>query len=285
MKTDINTKVGLFIPCYIDQFYPQVGVATLELLMKLGLDVGYPLKQTCCGQPLANAGSENDAKAIYLNFVDNFNEFDYVVSPSGSCVYHVREHYNILEQTQEVIKIRQNTFELCEFIFDILQIEDLRINFPFKVGIHQSCHGLRGLKLGVSSELVAPHFSKVHRLLEKAEGIELINLDREDECCGFGGTFSFSKVHRLLEKAEGIELINLDREDECCGFGGTFSIFEPDVSVKMGIERIRDHKRNGAEVITATDMSCLMHLEGIARRNNEKVQFKHIAEILNQCRL
>lgn len=252
MKTDINTKVGLFIPCYIDQFYPQVGVATLELLMKLGLDVGYPLKQTCCGQPLANAGSENDAKAIYLNFVDNFNEFDYVVSPSGSCVHHVREHYNILEQTQEVIKIRQNTFELCEFIFDILQIEDLRINFPFKVGIHQSCHGLRGLKLGVSSELVAPHFSK---------------------------------VHRLLEKAEGIELINLDREDECCGFGGTFSVFEPDVSVKMGIERIRDHKRNGAEVITATDMSCLMHLEGIARRNNEKVQFKHIAEILNQCRL
>jgi L-lactate dehydrogenase complex protein LldE len=189
---------------------------------------------------------------VYLNFVNNFSEFDYVVSPSGSCVYHVREHYNILEQTEEVKKIRQNTFELCEFIIDIMKIEDLRINFPYKVGIHHSCHGLRGLKLGVSSELV---------------------------------TTRYSKVHRLLENAEGVELINLDREDECCGFGGTFSIFEPDVSVKMGRERILDHKRNGAEVITATDMSCLMHLEGIARRNNEKVQFKHIAEILNNSQL
>lgn len=252
MNANISSKVGLFIPCYIDQFYPQVGVATLELLMKLGLDVGYPLKQTCCGQPLANCGSENDAIGIYLNFVNNFSEFDYIVSPSGSCVYHVREHYNILEQTGEVKKIRQNTFELCEFIIDVLKIEDLRINFPYKVGIHQSCHGLRGLKLGVSSELV---------------------------------TTRYSKVHRLLEKAEGIELIRLEREDECCGFGGTFSIFEPDISVKMGKERILDHERNGAEVITATDMSCLMHLEGIARRNKHSVQFKHIAEILNHSRL
>lgn len=252
MKTNINSRVGLFIPCYIDQFYPQVGVATLELLMKLGLDVGYPLKQTCCGQPLANGGSENDSKPIYLNFVNNFSEYDYVVSPSGSCVYHVREHYNILKQTEEVTKVRQNTFELCEFILDVLKVEDLKINFPYKVGIHQSCHGLRGLKLGVSSELVTTHYSK---------------------------------VHRLLEKAEGIELINLDREDECCGFGGTFSIFEPDISVKMGKERILDHERNGVEVITATDSSCLMHLEGIARRNNHKLQFKHIAEILNQSQL
>jgi L-lactate dehydrogenase complex protein LldE len=252
MIANIKSKVGLFIPCYIDQFYPQVGIATLELLIKLGLDIDYPLKQTCCGQPLANGGSEKEAKGIYLNFVNNFSEFDYIVSPSGSCVYHVREHYNILEQTEEVIKVRKNTFELCEFITDILKIEDLKIYFPHKVGIHQSCHGLRGLKLGVSSELVAARNSK---------------------------------VYRLLEKAEGIELIKSDREDECCGFGGTFAIFEPDVSVKMGKERILDHERNGTEVITATDSSCLMHLEGIARRNNNKIQFMHVAEILNQSRL
>jgi len=104
---------------------------------------------------------------------------------------------------------------LCEFIFDVLKVEDLKINFPYKVGVHQSCHGLRGLKLGVSSELV---------------------------------TTRYSKVHSLLKKAEGIELINLDREDECCGFGGTFSIFEPDISVKMGKERVLDHERNGAEI-------------------------------------
>ena len=245
-------KIGLFIPCYIDQFYPQVGVATLELLQKLGLDVHYPLKQTCCGQPLANSGAEKEAIPVYQNFIRNFSEFDYIVSPSGSCVYHVREHYNILEQTGEVKHVRQNTFELCEFIVDILGNDDLKIDYPHKVGVHQSCHGLRGLKLGMPSELVAKHYSK---------------------------------VHRLLEKAQGIEIIRLDREDECCGFGGTFSVFEPEVSVKMGKDRIGDHQRNGAEIITATDMSCLMHLEGIIRRQKKGIKVVHIAEILNSNRL
>lgn len=241
-------KISLFIPCYIDQFYPQVGIATLELLQKLGLDVHYPLKQTCCGQPLANSGAEKKAIKTYRNFVRNFSEFDYVVSPSGSCVYHVREHYNILEQTEEVKRVRRNTYELCEFLVDILGIDDLKIRFPHKVGVHQSCHGLRGLKLGKSSELIGERYSK---------------------------------VHRLLEKAEGIEIIQLNREDECCGFGGTFSVFEPSVSVKMGQERIRDHETNGAEIITATDMSCLMHLEGIIRREKKNLRVMHIAEILN----
>ncbi|MEI7424026.1 MAG: (Fe-S)-binding protein [Prolixibacteraceae bacterium] len=243
-----SLSIGLFIPCYIDQFYPQVGIATLELLQKLGLDVHYPLKQTCCGQPLANSGAEKEAIPIYQNFVRNFSEFDYVVCPSGSCVYHVREHYNILEQTEEVKKVRQNTYELCEFILDVLGVDDLKIDFLHKVGIHQSCHGLRGLKLGVSSELVAKRYSK---------------------------------VHQLLEKAKGIEIIHLDQEDECCGFGGTFSVIEPEVSVKMGKDRICDHQRNGAEIITATDMSCLMHMEGIIRRQKKEIKVVHIAEILN----
>ena len=245
-------QIGLFIPCYIDQFYPKVGVAALELLEKLGLEVYYPSEQTCCGQPLANSGAEDEAIQIYNNFVRIFSKFDYVVSPSGSCVYHVRENYNVLTQTDEVKKVRQNTFELCEFIVDILKTDDLKIEFPHKVGVHQSCHGLRGLRLGTPSELIVEHYSK---------------------------------VHRLLKKAKGIEIINLDREDECCGFGGTFSVFQPDISVKMGKERLDDHRRNGAEVITATDMSCLMHLEGIARRQNREVKFLHIAEILNSNRL
>jgi len=245
-------KIGLFIPCYIDQFYPQVGVATLELLEKLGLNISYPLKQTCCGQPLANSGAEKEAIKTYLNFVRNFSDFDYIASPSGSCVYHVKEHYDILEQTEEVRKVRQNIYELCEFIVDVLKIDDLQIDYPYKVGVHQSCHGLRGLKLGKPSEIIAE---------------------------------SYSKVHKLLEKAKGIELIKLDREDECCGFGGTFSIFEPDVSVKMGKERISDHLRNGAEIITATDMSCLMHMEGIIHRQQLNLKVVHIAEILNSNRL
>lgn len=241
-------RIGLFIPCYIDQFYPQVGIATLELLEKLGLDVAYPFRQTCCGQPMANSGCEEDARKVYQKFVANFSSFDYVVSPSGSCVYHVRKHYNILEQTEDVKKVRQNTFELCEFLLDLLNVDDLGIHFPHKVGIHQSCHGLRGLNLGTGSELV----------FEKQ-----------------------SKVHKLLSKAKGLEIINLDREDECCGFGGTFSVFQPDISVKMGKDRIADHQKNGAEYITATDTSCLMHLEGIIRRNNKPLKTIHIAEILN----
>jgi L-lactate dehydrogenase complex protein LldE len=245
-------KIGLFIPCYIDQFYPQVGVATLELLDKLGLNISYPLKQTCCGQPLANSGAEKEAIKTYLNFVRNFSDFDYIVSPSGSCVYHVKEHYDILQQTEEVKKVRHNIYELCEFIVDVLKIDDLKIEYPYKVGVHQSCHGLRGLKLGKSSEIIAE---------------------------------SYSKVHKLLEKAKDIELIKLDREDECCGFGGTFSIFEPDVSAKMGKERISDHLRNGAEIITATDMSCLMHMEGIIHRQQLNLKVVHIAEILNSNRL
>ena len=241
-------QIGLFIPCYIDQFYPQVGIATLELLQKLGLDVHYPLKQTCCGQPLANTGAEKEAIPTYKNFVRNFSQFDYVVSPSGSCVYHVRNHYDILEQTDDVKKVRQSTFELCEFLTDILQVDNLGAVFPKKVGLHQSCHGLRGLKLGTPSELIA----------EKK-----------------------SKVLQLLQKVEGIKLVALEREDECCGFGGTFSVFEPDVSVKMGKERIADHETSGAEVITATDMSCLMHLEGIIRRQKKDLRVMHVAEILN----
>jgi L-lactate dehydrogenase complex protein LldE len=243
-----SAKIGLFIPCYIDQFYPQVGIATLELLEKLGLDVHYPPEQTCCGQPLANSGAEQKAVKTYRNFVRNFKTFDYVVSPSGSCVYHVRKHYDILEQTDDVKKVRQSTFELCEFLTDILKVDKLIAGFPKKVGLHQTCHGLRGLKLGTSSELVAERNSK---------------------------------VLQLLEKVEGIELVNLEREDECCGFGGTFSVFEPDVSVKMGKERIADHETNSAEVITATDMSCLMHLEGIIRRQKKNIRVMHIAEILN----
>jgi L-lactate dehydrogenase complex protein LldE len=248
----LNQKIALFIPCYIDQFYPQVGVATLELLEKLGLNISYPLRQTCCGQPLANSGAEKEALKTYQNFVNNFSGFDYIVSPSASCVYHVKEHYDILQQTKQVIKVRQNIYELCEFITDILKIDDLKIEYPFKVGIHQSCHGLRGLKLGKPSEIIAK---------------------------------SYSKVHSLLEKAKGIEIIKLDREDECCGFGGTFSIFEPDVSAKMGKDRVSDHMRNGAEIITATDMSCLMHMEGIIRRQKLNLKVVHVAEILNSNRL
>lgn len=240
--------IALFVPCYIDQFYPEVAIATLELLEKLGCAVVCPPDQTCCGQPMANAGYERESLETMRLFVENFTPFDYVVAPSGSCVLHVREHYGTLPQTDAVRRVRARTYELCQFLTDVLQVEVLDAVFPHRVGLHRACHGLRGLRLGHASELNAP---------------------------------DFSKVRRLLRLVEGIDLVALDRPDECCGFGGTFAVTEEALSVKMGRDRLRDHLRHGAEVITSTDMSCLMHLDGLIRRQRLPVRVMHVAEILN----
>lgn len=240
-------RVGLFIPCYVNQFYPQVGIATLELLEKFGCEVVYPLKQTCCGQPMANSGYEHLTKDCNELFVSNFSGLDYIVSPSGSCVLHLKEHLHSHKDEPAAMHIRQHIFEFTEFLTDVLKVENITAKFPFKVGIHQSCHGQRGLKLAQMTELVAD---------------------------------GYSKLEKLLKMVEGLELINLKRPDECCGFGGTFCVVEEAVSAKMGKDRVQDHLMNGAEVITGADMSCLMHMEGILKRQKSKVQVKHIAEIL-----
>jgi L-lactate dehydrogenase complex protein LldE len=239
--------IALFVPCYIDQFYPQVAVATLTLLERLGCEVVVPAGQTCCGQPLANAGFEAESLPIMRHFADLFDGYDYVVSPSGSCILHVKEHYTRLGDPALIHRLHDRTFELCTFLTDVLQVDRLDARFPHRVGIHESCHGLRGLRLGKSSERNEP---------------------------------AFSKPRRLLEMVDGIELVDLERSDECCGFGGTFAVNEEALSVKMGRDRLRDHERHRAEVVTGTDMSCLMHLEGLGRREKRPLQFVHIAEIL-----
>lgn len=244
-------KVGLFIPCYIDQFYPQVGIATLSLLEKLGCEVGYPQGQTCCGQPMANSGFEHLTTGCNTLFVDHFRDYDYIVGPSGSCVLHIKDHLHVEGKEEAATHIRKHIYELAEFLTDVLHVESLpAAKFPHKVGVHVSCHGQRGLGLSQMSELVAA---------------------------------PFSKPQQLLQMVEGLELVNLKRTDECCGFGGTFCVFEEAVSVKMGKDRITDHVNNGAEYITGNDVSCLMHLEGILRRQNSPVKVLHIAEILNAC--
>jgi L-lactate dehydrogenase complex protein LldE len=240
--------VGLFIPCYVDQFYPNAAVATLELLEKAGVTVVYPVRQTCCGQPMANSGFEHLTKDCNDLFIQNFTGFDYIVSPSGSCVLHVKDHLHSETQEDQAQAIRGKVYELVEFLTDVLKIESLPGRFPYKVGLHQSCHGQRGLGLAQMSELVAP---------------------------------PFSKPEKLLSMVQDLELISLNRKDECCGFGGTFCVTEEAVSVKMGKDRVTDHLQNGAEVITGADMSCLMHLEGILRRQKSPVKVMHIAEILN----
>ncbi|MCZ2485594.1 (Fe-S)-binding protein [Aquirufa antheringensis] len=234
-------RVALFVPCYIDQFYPQVAVASLELLEKLGCEVIVPTDQTCCGQPMANSGFASSTEGCDTNFTNNFAGFDYIVGPSGSCVLHLKEHH-------PSEKIRNSVYEICEFLTDVLRITSLSAKFPHRVGLHQSCHGQRGLRLSSMTE-------------------------RNEK--------SFSKLEDLLGLVEGVEILKPERADECCGFGGTFCVTEEAVSVKMGQDRIKEHDANAVEYIVGADTSCLMHMEGILRRQGSSIQVKHIVEILN----
>ena len=239
-------RVALFVPCYIDQLYPHVAIATLELLESLGCTVAVPLDQTCCGQPMANAGFEHHSVKTMAVFVESFDRYDYIVAPSGSCVLHVRDH---VKSPDPARPFNERVFELCQFLVDVLHVKELPGAFHQKVGLHGSCHGLRGLRLGSSSEL------------------------RES---------AYSKPAQLLMKKKGLELMPLSRGDECCGFGGTFSVTEEAISVKMGQDRIQDHLSHEVEVLTSTDMSCLMHLDGLVKKEDLPLKVMHIAEILNQ---
>jgi L-lactate dehydrogenase complex protein LldE len=245
-------RVALFVPCFIDAFFPEVAIATLELLERLGCEVVYPLDQTCCGQPMGNSGCERDAAATEALFVRNFADFDQIVAPSGSCVHHVRDHMTGIEQTPAVKKVRERTFELVEFLHDVLKVDSFPwAEFPHKVGLHNSCGTLRALHTAKMSEINGPAFSKP--------------LD-------------------LLGKVKGIEFVTPSRPDECCGFGGTFCVTEEPVSARMGYDKVRDHSRAGAEYIVSADSSCLMHQKGCAERLKLDLKFIHIAQILNGAR-
>lgn len=245
-------KVALFVPCFVDAFFPEIGIATLELLERFGVEVEYPLDQTCCGQPVANSGCQSDVAPVEALFVKNFAGYEYIVTPSGSCTHHIRHHFDAIPQTDEVTQVRERTFELVEFLHDILKVDAFPwAAFPHKVGLHNSCGTLRGLRHASMSELGEPFFSK---------------------------------PVALLSKVEGIELVIPSRPDECCGFGGTFSVFEEPVSAKMGYDKVVDHKNAGAEYIVSADMSCLMHQKGCAERIGLDLKFIHIAQILNGAR-
>ena len=193
-------KIGLFIPCYVDVVYPQVGVATYKLLKHLGLDVTYPLNQTCCGQPMANAGCEKQATPLAE-----------------------------------------------KFLHDVVKVNHPLGTFPHKVSLHNSCHGVRELGLSSpSEEHVTP----------------------------------FNKIKDLLNLVDGIQVLEPERPDECCGFGGMFSVEETAVSAQMGLDKVQRHMKTGARFITGPDCSCLMHMAGVAKKQGLNVEFKHVVEIL-----
>ena len=241
-------KVALFIPCYVNALYPQVGEASYKLLRSLGVEVDYPLDQTCCGQPMANAGYENDARPLAERMEQLFADYDYVVGPSASCVSFVREGYpRLVEHHGDKPCLGERIYEICEFVHDVVRPERLEASFHHKVSLHNSCHGVRHLGLSAPSELNVPYYSK---------------------------------LRALLELVEGVEVCEPQRRDECCGFGGMFAIEESAVSGCMGRDKVRDHLSTGAEYITGADSSCLMHMQGVIEKEALPIQTKHIVEIL-----
>ena len=241
-------KIGLFVPCYVDALYPEVGVSTYRLLKSLGLDVEYPERQTCCGQPMGNAGFEHMAKPLAKKFDELFAPYDYVVAPSASCAAYVRcFHQNLLGKKIEDCEAAGKTMDIVEFLHDVVKVDRLPARFPHKVSVHNSCHGVRELGLSSPSERNVPRFNKM---------IDLLRL------------------------VDGIEVVEPDRPDECCGFGGMFAVEEQAVSRCMGIEKVRRHVATGAAYVTGPDSSCLMHMQGVAEKEGINIKFIHVAQIL-----
>ncbi len=234
-------KVSLFIPCFVDQFFPQTGMATVKLLEIADCEVHFPVEQTCCGQPAFNSGYRKEAASLAKRFIRVFGDADNVVAPSGSCVAMVRKHYEELDlqgeerKTYEALKTR--IYEVSEFLVDVLKITDFGASFPHKVAYHSSCHGYR--ELGIHDQPV-----------------------------------------ELLHKVEGITLVEPDDRRNCCGFGGTFAVKFPGISSAMGEDKLAAIQATGAEVVTATDDSCLMHLQGMISRKKLPLRTLHYTRIL-----
>ena len=239
-------KIGLFIPCYVDALYPEVGVSTYKLLKSLGLDVDYPEKQTCCGQPMGNAGFERMAVPLAEKYDQLFSGYDYVVAPSASCAAYVRLFHPNLMKERECVAASK-TMDVVEFLHDVMKVDRLPSKFPHKVSVHNSCHGVRELGLSSPSERNVPRFNKI---------IDLLRL------------------------VEGIEIAEPERPDECCGFGGMFAVEEQAVSARMGLDKVRRHMATGAEYVTGPDSSCLMHMQGIAEKERLPISFIHVVQIL-----
>ena len=183
-------KIGLFIPCYVDAVYPEAGIATYKLLKHLGLEVEYPERQTCCGQPMANAGFEDMATPLARKFNDLFSPYDYVVMPSASCAAFVRNfHPRLLKGEDHVCTVPERAMDIVEFLHDVIKVKSLPGDFPHIVSVHNSCHGVREIGLSAPSERHLPPYNKIIDLLQLKQGITIRQPERPDECCGFGGMF------------------------------------------------------------------------------------------------
>jgi L-lactate dehydrogenase complex protein LldE len=235
-------EIQLFIPCYIDQLYPQTGFNTLKILEKAGCKVLYNPNQTCCGQPAFNSGYWNEASALAQKFMTEFNPDLPVVSPSGSCSSFVIHHYHKLltenpDLLEQHVQMKQKIFELSDFLVNVLKIEKLGARFPHKVTYHDSCSALR--EYGIKNE-----------------------------------------PRRLLSQVEGLELIEMNESETCCGFGGTFAVKNEAISTSLADQKVINSLATGAEFIVTTEASCMMNINGYCAKQKLPIRAIHLADIL-----
>lgn len=238
-------RVALFIPCYVDLINPEVGVSVVRVLRRLGVDVVYPENQTCCGQPAFNSGFFEESRGVARHFLDVFEKenYDYIVCPSGSCTTMVSHYYPFIfeefpEERERAEALVHHVREFSDFVVNVLGVKDVGARHTGRAVFHNGCHQRR--ELGVMNE-----------------------------------------PRELLGNVEGLEVVEWENEELCCGFGGTFSVKMPDVSVAMADEKIAALENSGADTLVSCDSSCLMHLEGRLRRTGHDTRVLHLAQVLD----
>ena len=233
--------VQLFIPCFVDQLFPETGFNMVKVLEKAGVEVEYNTEQTCCGQPAFNAGFRDEAREVCSKFLKDFSGHDYVVSPSASCVGFVRNYYSKLFDNSSVHNnvrdLGKRIFEFSSFLVNVLGIEDFGATLHGKATYHDSCAGLRECRIK-------------------------------------------EEPRKLLSRVKGLELLEMNDVETCCGFGGSFAVKFESISSAMADQKVNNALQTGADYIISTDASCLMHLEGYIRKKELPIRTMHIADVL-----
>jgi L-lactate dehydrogenase complex protein LldE len=234
-------NVQIFIPCFVDQLYPQTAFNMIKVLEKIGCKVQYNPNQTCCGQPAFNAGFWKEAKDVCTKFIKDFSGSEYIVSPSASCTGFVRNYYQKLFDNNslhnEVRELQKHVYEFSEFLINVLHVEDVGAKLNAKATYHDSCAGLRECKIK-------------------------------------------QEPRKLLSNVKGLELIEMNEVETCCGFGGTFAVKFESISIAMAEQKVDNALKTGADYIISTDLSCLMHLDGYIRKKEYALKTMHIADVL-----
>lgn len=236
-----SPNVALFVPCFVDQLYPDVAFNMVKVLEKAGCNLNYNPNQTCCGQPAFNAGFWEDAKDVCGKFLKDFSGSEFIVAPSASCVGFVKNYYGKLFENsvylEDLKKIRESIFEFSSFMIHVLKKEDVGATLNGLATYHDSCAGLR--ECGIKQE-----------------------------------------PRQLLSKVKGLELVEMNDVETCCGFGGTFAVKFEAISAAMADQKITNATATNAQYLISTDMSCLMHLDGFARNKSCTIKSMHLADVL-----